>query len=89
MGLNIKDTETEQLAAEIAKLTGESKTGAIRTALRERKERLHLAEPQREREQIWRDLAEELWAAVPAELLGAAPTQAEQDEILGYGEHGV
>ncbi len=35
MGLNIKDPETERLAAEIATLTGESKTGAIRTALRE------------------------------------------------------
>src|SRR5262245_54815100 len=31
MALNIKDPETERLAGEIAALTGESKTGAIRT----------------------------------------------------------
>ena len=42
MALNIKDKETEELAAEIASLTGESKTGAVRQALRERQERLAL-----------------------------------------------
>ena len=40
MALNIKDSETEQLAGEVASLAGESKTGAVRQALRERKSRL-------------------------------------------------
>lgn len=42
MALNIKDAETERLASEIAALTGESKTGAVRQALSERKQRLLL-----------------------------------------------
>ncbi len=39
MGLNIKNDETCQLARELAQLTGESMTGAITVALRERLER--------------------------------------------------
>ena len=42
MPLNIKDPVTERLAAEVARLAGETKTGAIRTSLLERKERLAL-----------------------------------------------
>jgi uncharacterized protein with PIN domain len=34
MALNIKDPETERLAAEVAALTGETKTGAVRHARR-------------------------------------------------------
>ena len=36
MGLNIKNDETCRLARELARLTGESMTGAITVALRER-----------------------------------------------------
>ena len=39
MGLNIKNEETCRLAGELARLTGETKTGAITLALRERMER--------------------------------------------------
>ena len=39
MSLNIKNDETCRLARELAQLTGESMTGAITTALRERLER--------------------------------------------------
>ena len=39
MGLNIKNDETCQLAGELARLTGETMTGAITVALRERLER--------------------------------------------------
>ena len=35
MALNIKNAEVERLAAEVARLTGESKTEAIRRALDE------------------------------------------------------
>jgi len=37
--LNIKDSEATRLARELAKLTGESQTEAVRKALRERLER--------------------------------------------------
>ena len=39
MSLNIKNEETCRLARELAQLTGESMTGAITVALRERLER--------------------------------------------------
>ena len=38
MSLNIKNEETHRLARELAVLTGESMTGAITVALRERLE---------------------------------------------------
>ena len=40
MPLNIKNLEVERLAEEIARLTGESKTEAVRKALEERRTRL-------------------------------------------------
>ncbi len=42
MALNIKNAETERLAAEVAELAGESKTQAVTVALRERRDRLQL-----------------------------------------------
>ena len=39
MSLNIKNDETCQLASDLAELTGETMTGAITVALRERLER--------------------------------------------------
>ncbi len=90
MPLNIKDPETERLASEVAALTGESKTGAVRTALRERKQRLELQGAVGDRQQAMRALLEhEIWPSLPAGVLGRAPSQAEQDEILGYGAPGA
>lgn len=40
MAMNIKNQETQKLAQELAKLTGESMTAAITEALRERLERV-------------------------------------------------
>ena len=39
MGLNIKSAEAHELAAELARLTGESMTKAVTEAIRERLER--------------------------------------------------
>jgi antitoxin VapB len=90
MALNIKDTETERLAAEIAAITGESKTGAIRTALRERKARLGLQSPAADRARALRSfLEQEVWPSLPSDLRGRAPSAEEQDAILGYGHEGV
>jgi antitoxin VapB len=89
MPLNIKDPEAERLAGEVAALAGETKTGAIRTALRERKERLVLERAVGDRGQALRAFLEhDVWPTLPAEIRGHAPSQAEQDEILGYGENG-
>jgi antitoxin VapB len=89
MALNIKDPETERLAREVARMTGESKTGAIRTALRERKERLAFAHPGTDRATALRKyLEEEVWPHIPPEQLGRGPTKQEREEILGYGPEG-
>ncbi len=40
MGLNIKSDEAHRLAAELARLTGESMTAAVTEAVRERLERV-------------------------------------------------
>lgn len=93
MALNIKDKETEELAAEVASATGESKTGAVRTALRERRDRLALqAGTRRKREpgSFKRFLETEIWPQIPDELLDREPmTKDEIEEILGIGPEGV
>lgn len=90
MALNIKDPETERLAKEVATLTGESKTAAIRTALRERKARLALERATGDRERALRGLLEEeVWPALPPASRGRAPSREEQDAVLGYGPAGA
>jgi antitoxin VapB len=85
MALNIKDPEAERLAAEVAALAGESKTGAVRQALRERKERLLLARGGDRAERIAAFLDRRLPHGVP----GGAPSKEEEERILGYGPEGV
>jgi antitoxin VapB len=90
MALNIKDPETERLAAEVAAMTGESKTRAIRLALAERKERLGLRTGGRDRRQeIVRLLREEIWPAVPRRFLGKRIPRRQRERLLGYGPEGV
>ena len=91
MALNIKDPVAEQLAGEVARLTGETKTGAVRTALAERRERLLAERATDDRTtQLKRVLEDEIWALIPPELLGRPPlTRAERERILGYGPEGV
>ena len=90
MALNIKDPETERLAAEVAILAHESKTAAIRQALRERKRRLLLAQGGRGRgDNMVAVLEERLWPRLPADVRGRPMTKAEREAILGYGPEGV
>jgi len=90
MPLNIKNIEVERLAAEVAAITGESKTEAIRKALEERKERLAFRiAPRDRREAIVRFLEREVWARIPLEVLGRPRAPDEEDRILGYGPEGV
>jgi antitoxin VapB len=91
MALNIKDKETEELAAQIASMTGETKTGAVRQALRERHERLALRGGRRKREpgSMLRFLETEIWPQIPEEDRGKPPlSKAEVEEILGFGPEG-
>lgn len=91
MAMNIKDHETERLASELAARTGESKTAAVREALRERLERVMAdRETADERYQrLHRFMEEEIWSQLPADQLGKPITKEEQEEILGFGPDGV
>ena len=90
MALNIKDRETEKLAAEVAAITGESKTRAVRVALEERKQRLTVRAGRRDRSVgLQRFLEHEVWPEVPRRVLGKRVTRREREAILGYGRAGV
>lgn len=82
MALNIRNREAERLAAQLAKLTGESKTQAVIDALRARLKSL-------DNQRRHRRLADELdeialhCAALPMRDSRSA------DDILGYDDSGV
>ena len=89
MPLNLKNAEVERLATEVARLTGESKTEAIRRALEERHQRLKGRSLAQRREKVVRFLEKRIWPALPADQLGRRLTREEEDDILGYGPDGV
>jgi len=90
MAMNIKNSEVERLAAELAEMTGETKTETIRKALQERRDRLSYRVVRRNREaELLRFLEREIWPAIPRRVLGKSLDRAQQDEILGYGDKGV
>ena len=90
MALNLKDPEVERLAAEIAALTGETKTRAVRRALEERRERLSFQVVRRDRRAEWKRFLEcEVWAAVPRSVRGRRVSRRERERLLGYGPKGV
>ena len=82
MALNLRNPRTERLAAELARLTGQTKTEAVTDALRDRLDRLR-------RERSGRTLADELNAialrCARRPVLDSRPA----DEIIGYDEHGL
>ena len=90
MALNIKNGAVERLAAEVARLAGESKTEAVRRALEERKARLAYRVVDADRmSRLRRFLETEVWPAIPREELGRRISREEEDRILGYGPEGV
>jgi antitoxin VapB len=90
MALNIKNDEVERLAAEIARMTGESKTEAIRRALVEQRQRLaYRVSPADRKARALRFLAEEVWPRIPEDQLGRRLSRDEEADILGYGPEGM
>ena len=83
MSLNIKNEETCRLAAELARLTGETKTGAITAALRERLERERRTRDIEERRRDLRAAAERC-----TKLMGPGPSAVEHGDFL-YDERGL
>jgi len=90
MPLNIKDPVTEKLASEVAAMTGESKTGAIRQALVERKRRLLLSRGGLARgDRMVAVLEQRLWPRLPEGVRGRALTKDEEEAILGFDRDGA
>lgn len=88
MALRIRDPETEQLAAEVAALARETKTRAVKIALRERRERLAARVANRDRD-LRRFLTDEVWPQIPPDVLGKPLPKSEREAILGYGLEGM
>lgn len=90
MALNIKNPDVERLADEVARLTGESKTEAIRKALEERRARLVIEAASGDRLARLRSFLEnEVWAKVPPDQLGRRLSRDEEEQLLGFGKEGV
>jgi antitoxin VapB len=84
MALSLKDPETDRLAREVARLTGESLTEAVRKALAERleRERVRRGKPRKGLAERLNALAKEC-AALP-DFDTRSP-----DEIIGYDKNGM
>jgi antitoxin VapB len=84
VALSLKDPETDRLAREVARLTGESLTEAVRKALAERleRERLRRGQPRKGMAEQLKELTRE-YAALP-DYDTRSP-----DEIIGYDENGM
>jgi antitoxin VapB len=89
MPLNIKNSEVERLAADVARLTGESKTEAIRRALEERRRRLKGVSSGDRRKRVLTYLEKKVWTTLPEGERGRRLSRDEEDAILGYGPDGV
>ena len=82
MALNIRSRETEALATELARLTGETKTEAVTRAVRDRLERVKRARRKR-------TLADELDAiALQCAALPVLDARS-AEQILGYDATGL
>src|SRR4051794_35741530 len=81
MHLRVKNNEARKLAAELAKLAGESLTSAVTLALRERLER------ERRRRRTDRTAAQLM--KIGSQFAALADSGRSPDEILGYNDHGL
>ena len=87
MDFHIEDTETEKLAAEVAEMTGTTKTDAVREALREKKERLEMRAGGKPKRDLREFFEREIWPLIPEEERRQPPlTKKEEEDLLGYSE---
>ena len=82
MALNLRNPRTERLAAELARLTGQTKTEAVTDALQDRLDRLR-------RERSGRTLADELNAIALRCARQPVLDPRPADEIIGYDKNGL
>lgn len=87
MALNIKNPEVEGLVAEVARITGRSKTEAIRHAMQE-----ELARHQPTKTgpgELLRWLEKDVWPVTAPNGENPPMSKEEIEEILGFGPDGV
>ena len=84
MALNIRNAKAEALAADVAELTGESKTQAVTVALEERLARLQPKRKRKRKGTIEEARAIALRCASLPDLDTRSP-----DEMLGWDENGL
>jgi len=90
MPLNIKNPEVERLADQVARLTGETKTEAIRQALLARRDSLTARASGLNRgRRLAVFLERRAWPLLPAGVAGRPLSKKERERILGYGPGGV
>lgn len=82
MALNIRNRTTEELAATLADLTGETKTQAVTRALRDRLVKVR-------RRRAGRDVCAELDEIAQHCATLPIVDNREPDDILDYDEHGL
>ncbi|MGL5928190.1 MAG: type II toxin-antitoxin system VapB family antitoxin [Dermatophilaceae bacterium] len=82
MALNIKDTETDRLARELARETGETITVAVRRAIEERLARVRARHSSRRSESDLYDIIKRGRQRVVLDARSA-------EEIVGYDERGL
>jgi len=88
MALRIKNVEVLRLAEELAKLSGVSKTEAIRHALMDRKDRISTAGSGPVQEDRLRQFLElRVWPLIPEDARQTW-SKDNEDAALGYGEWG-
>lgn len=80
--LNLKDTETYELAVQFARKRGESLNGAVKAALREGLAR-------EEREMTKQEKFDHIMALAKSYSDRAGPRTMTDDEAVGYDEHGL
>jgi antitoxin VapB len=83
MSLNIKNAETYRLVRELAELTGESMTGAVTEAVRERLERIRRTEDKEGMAARLHAIAVDMNARLPADFF-----DIEHGDLL-YDEDGL
>lgn len=81
--LNIKDAETTAMVKELAALTGESQTEAVRQAVKEKLERTRQSKP-KDREEVYRRLMALSEESAKNKLPGAT-----SDHSFLYDEDGL
>ena len=90
MALNIKNVEVERLADQIARLTGETKTEAIRQALLARRDRLTSQNSGLNRgRRLAVFLERRAWPQLRGAAAGRPISKKERERILGFGPGGV